>query len=128
MAKRTFGRNLSPEIIYKERLNHARHLQTLRWAYLSTYLAAFGWFVGGYFQNDSTLRDNDFAVLVISIAMFILGCFLGIRTMHFTKIISRSFAKAGSSIGSLGWLEYLLIFLLASAILIFGILSAFGII
>lgn len=110
-----------------ERLNQVRHLQTLRWAYLSTYLAGLGWFLSMYFDRNSTLSDNDFAILLSTSGLGVLGIFVGLRIRQYTKIIRHDLSKLGTSIRGAGWLEYALIFLVTAIVFIFGILSYFRI-
>ena len=111
-----------------ERLNQVRHMQTLRWAYLSTYLAAIGWFTSEYLKTDSTLTDNPLITLLLSVVLAILGGFLGWRIFHFTKIIRHDLTEIGTSIPARGWLEYSFVFLLTLMVFVFGILVYFGVI
>jgi mannose/fructose/N-acetylgalactosamine-specific phosphotransferase system component IIC len=110
-----------------ERLSQVRHLQTLRWAYLSTYLASIGWFLSIYFGKDSTLQENRIAAGVISLTLAALGVFLSIRVFHFTKIIRHDLDKIGTTVRGLGWLEYVFMFVVTLVVLILGILTLFGI-
>ena len=135
---RNFGRvNMTDKIIVPqekltkeeraERFNQVRHLQTLRWAYLSTYIAALGWFLSIYFKKDSTLTNNNGATFVISLALAILGVFLGLRVFHYTRIIGHDLKKIGTTIPHWGWMEYAFIFLLTTIVFTFGILNLLGI-
>lgn len=110
-----------------ERLSQVRHLQTLRWAYLSTYLAGLGWFLAMYFDKNSTLSSNSFAVLLSTLGLGVLGIFIGLRIRQYTKIIQHDLTRIGTSIHGTGWQEYVFIFIVTAVILAFGILSFFGI-
>jgi hypothetical protein len=110
-----------------ERLSQVRHLQTLRWAYLSTYLAGLGWFLSMYFDKNSTLSSNHFAVLLSTLGLGVLGIFIGFRIRQYTKIIKHDLTKIGTSIRGTGWQEYVFIFIVTAVILAFGILSFFQI-
>jgi hypothetical protein len=110
-----------------ERLSQIRHLQTLRWAYLSTYLAGLGWFLSMYFDKNSTLGSNDFAILLCTSGLGILGIFVGLRVMQYTRIIRHDLVKIGTSVRGIGWLEYVFIFIITAVVFAFGLLSFFGI-
>ncbi len=128
MDKQTTSQDTKPRDENRaERLNQVRHLQTLRWAYLSTYLAGLGWFLAIYFQKDSTLSSNRLATFAVSLAVTLLGCFMGIRIFHFTRIIRHDLDKIGTTIRGMGWLEYVFIFLLTFFVFVFGLLVLFGV-
>lgn len=110
-----------------ERLSQVRHLQTLRWAYLSTYLAGLGWFLSIYFDHNSTLSGNDFAVLLSTTGLGTLGIFIGLRIRQFTNIIRHDLDKIGTSVHGSGWLEYAFVFFVTLIIFGFGLLSFLGI-
>jgi hypothetical protein len=111
-----------------ERLSHVRHLQTLRWAYLSTYLLSVAWLISTYFDNSSTLSKDRAATLALSAIIFILGLFLGIRIRQFTYLIKRDLVKVGTTVRTQGYLEYVFVFSTSAAALLFGILVYAGII
>ena len=120
-------KEFDPERDRSERLNQIRHLQTLRWAYLSTYLAGLGWFLSMYFDKNSSLSSNDFAILLSTLGLGVLGIFIGLRVRQYTKIIRHDLAKIGTSVHGIGWLEYVFIFIITAVVFAFGLLSFFGI-
>jgi len=110
-----------------ERLSQVRHLQTLRWAYLSTYLAGLGWFLSIFFDKNATLSSNNFAILLSCMGLSVLGVFMGLRIRQFTKIIRHDLGKIGTSVQGTGWLEYVFVFFTTAVVFAFGVLSFFEI-
>ena len=107
-----------------DRLAQIRHLQTLRWAYLSTYLLAVAWFISSSFDVNSALRRAPLGVLLIGSGVALLGLFLGLRIRQYTIIIHHDLAKIRTSIRSQGWIEYVFVFSLSALVLIFSIIRA----
>jgi hypothetical protein len=126
-TKQRQNKSIVSETERSERLSQVRHLQTLRWAYLSTYLAGLGWFLSMYFDKNSTLSSNNFAILLSTLGLGVLGIFIGFRIRQYTKIIKHDLTRIGTSIHGTGWQEYVFIFIVTVVILAFGILSFFGI-
>ena len=127
VTKPRHNKTLLSENERTERLNQVRHLQTLRWAYLSTFLAGLGWFLSMYFDKNSTLSNNNFAILLSTNGLGILGIFIGLRIRQYTKIIRHDLEKIGTSVRGLGWMEYVFVFVVTAVVFIFGLLSFFGI-
>jgi hypothetical protein len=80
-----------------------------------------------YFDKNSTLSSNDFAILLSTVGLGILGIFVGLRVRQYTKIIRHDLTKIGTSVRGIGWLEYVFIFIITAVVFAFGLLSFFGI-
>jgi len=113
---------LHPVADREERFRQIRHLQTLRWAYLSTYLLATAWFVASSYDIDSALRRSPFSILAVGVAVSTLGFFLGMRVQHFTNIIRHDLEKVRTTIQTKGWIEYVFLYALAAGVLLFALI------
>ncbi len=118
MAKRGV-QSVDPDDDRAERFRQVRHFQTLRWAYLSTYLIAAAWFVAASYDTDSSLPNAPLAILAVGVAVSSLGVFLAIRIEHFTEIIYHDLQHIRADLPLKGWIEHVFVYALSAALLVF---------
>ena len=77
------------QALLKEFYAHVRHMQTLRWAYLSTYLASVGALIALYFSEAEKVSKSQGLCIVFAVGMLGLGWFIAYRIYRYTKVIAK---------------------------------------